>query len=145
MEQQRWILKGKAMGDDKLLREFAVKDGDVVNLMITKAIVPIAKASDEPEVPELTLTDSTKPSISIAIPAVASTASAATPYDQVISSPELWVETLAMLRKHFGGTEEGEHNAATTFEAWLSASIHHISASDKAMIREKTLSAMGGV
>lgn len=133
------------MGDDKLLREFAVKDGDVVNLMITKAAAVVAKVSDEPEVPELTLTDSTKPSISIVVAPVVPALPLATPYDHVISSPNLWIETLATLRKHFGGTEEGEHNAATTFEAWLSASMNHISASDKAMIREQTLSAMGGV
>ncbi|GAA5989457.1 hypothetical protein JCM10908_000482 [Rhodotorula pacifica] len=39
-EKQRWILKGKAMGDNKLLKEFAVAPppGEtVINLMITKA------------------------------------------------------------------------------------------------------------
>ncbi|KWU41784.1 hypothetical protein RHOSPDRAFT_36672 [Rhodotorula sp. JG-1b] len=37
-ETQRWILKGKAMGDNKLLKEFAVAPKDtVINLMITKA------------------------------------------------------------------------------------------------------------
>ncbi|GAA5962066.1 hypothetical protein JCM8115_002903 [Rhodotorula mucilaginosa] len=36
-ETQRWILKGKAMGDNKLLKEFAVAPKDtVINLMITK-------------------------------------------------------------------------------------------------------------
>lgn len=42
---QRWILKGKAMGDNKLLKEFAVAPNDtVVNLMITKAAPPPASA-----------------------------------------------------------------------------------------------------
>ena len=36
-EAQRWILKGKAMGDTKLLKEFAIADGAAtVNLMVSK-------------------------------------------------------------------------------------------------------------
>lgn len=36
-EAQRWILKGKAMGDSKLIKEFAIVDGAAtVNLMLAK-------------------------------------------------------------------------------------------------------------
>lgn len=35
-EQQRWILKGKAMASDRLLKDFAIEDGSVVNLMVSK-------------------------------------------------------------------------------------------------------------
>ncbi|GAA5881868.1 hypothetical protein JCM3774_005759 [Rhodotorula dairenensis] len=46
---QRWILKGKAMGDNKLLKEFAVTPADtVINLMITKAAAPAALKSATP-------------------------------------------------------------------------------------------------
>lgn len=33
-DAQRLLLKGKALADGKLLREYAVKDGDTVNLMV---------------------------------------------------------------------------------------------------------------
>ena len=48
-ETQRWILKGKAMGDNKLLKEFAVAPKDtVINLMITKAAPPSAPSLRSP-------------------------------------------------------------------------------------------------
>ena len=31
---QRLLLKGKALADSKILREYAVKDGDTINLMV---------------------------------------------------------------------------------------------------------------
>lgn len=34
VDAQRFLLKGKALADGKLLKEYAVKDGDTVNLMI---------------------------------------------------------------------------------------------------------------
>lgn len=34
VDAQRLLLKGKALADAKLLREYAVKDGDTVNLMV---------------------------------------------------------------------------------------------------------------
>lgn len=144
-ELQRWILKGKGMGDDKLLREFTVKNGAVVNLMIVKPAAG-SLSNDEPAVPALTLTsESQKPSISVAIPAVEPTP-APSHRDIVLASPALWVDTLALLRKHFGASDEGERAAAATFESWLSSSMDKISASDKAMIREKTgISVMGGL
>lgn len=33
-DAQRWLLKGKALADTKLLKEYNVKDGDTINLMI---------------------------------------------------------------------------------------------------------------
>lgn len=40
-EAQRWLLKGKSMGDGKLLKEFPVEDGSVVTLMTAKVAAPV--------------------------------------------------------------------------------------------------------
>ncbi|GJN89376.1 hypothetical protein Rhopal_002356-T1 [Rhodotorula paludigena] len=85
-EAQRWILKGKAMGDTKLLKEFAVEDGTVVNLMVTKPTAPAASSAPAPSstpaapslvpaasVPALTLSEpgaSTPPAPGTAPPSV---------------------------------------------------------------------------
>lgn len=123
------------MGDGKLLREFAVEDGAVVNLMVKAGI------------PELTLTtdavsaDPRTPALSLVIPP---TPLAIVSDSNPFSSPALWVEAHGLLRRHFGD----DNKAAVAFEAWLSGSMAagSISASEKAKIREATgLSAMGGV
>jgi len=86
-ESQRWILKGKSMGDSKLLKEFNVQDGAVINLMINKSTPappppPSTSTSDDPAesqagsssttgVPSLTLSEpSSTPSSSNPPPAV---------------------------------------------------------------------------
>ncbi|SCV74322.1 BQ2448_6754 [Microbotryum intermedium] len=85
-EQQRWILKGKSMGDTKLLREFAVENGSVVNLMITKAAAQAQAADPEP-------TEAT------ATPAGASTTLAST--SSALSPPSTPAH---------GGTASGRHS-----------------------------------
>ncbi|KAI0676233.1 ubiquitin-domain-containing protein [Trametes maxima] len=55
-DAQRLLLKGKALADAKLLREYAVKDGDTVNLMVkpgfdwdpSKAPAPVTTLSPSP-------------------------------------------------------------------------------------------------
>ncbi|KAJ7634955.1 ubiquitin-related domain-containing protein [Roridomyces roridus] len=42
VDAQRLLLKGKAMADGKLLREYPIKDGDTVNLMLKAASAPAA-------------------------------------------------------------------------------------------------------
>lgn len=129
------------MGDDKLLREFGVKNGDVVNLMISKAAPATASASttsDEPVVPPLTLTEPTsalsKPLESVVLPVGAAQSHS----DKVIASPAFWIDVLALLRRQFGNTVEGERNAVSTWETWLTGSLPRISPSEKAMIRQQT-------
>ncbi|GAA6027125.1 hypothetical protein JCM8097_002411 [Rhodosporidiobolus ruineniae] len=75
-DQQRWLLKGKALADAKLLKEYPVEDGSVVTLMVAKsaastpaASVPVRSPnpaaassssddpSDAPAVPALTLSE----------------------------------------------------------------------------------------
>lgn len=122
------------MGDAKLLREFAVEEGAVVNLMIKASVVPDVTVttgdSDDPQ---------TVPALSIEIPAEPTT----DPFATKLSSPQLWIDAYALLQKQFG-TEGVE--AQRVWELWLEGSLSHISASDKALIRERVgITAMGGL
>ncbi|KAK4691906.1 ubiquitin-like protein 4, partial [Phenoliferia sp. Uapishka_3] len=53
VEQQRWVYKGKVLADGKLLKEFGVVDGAVINLMI-KASTPSSTSTPAPATPEPT-------------------------------------------------------------------------------------------
>ena len=67
-DAQRLLLKGKALADNKLLKEYNVKDGDTINLMVkpgfnwdpTQTAFP--KSSPEPETNPLLLGPDMKPS-----------------------------------------------------------------------------------
>ncbi|KAI0659791.1 ubiquitin-domain-containing protein [Cubamyces menziesii] len=70
-DAQRLLLKGKALADAKLLKEYAVKDGDTVNLMVkpgfdwdpskVSAPAPAISASPAPEGESITLLPSPEP------------------------------------------------------------------------------------
>ncbi|KAM0787821.1 hypothetical protein ACM66B_003875 [Microbotryomycetes sp. NB124-2] len=171
-EAQRWILKGKAMGGDRLLKEFSVENGSVVNLMITKpaasaspaptpaaaaaAAAPSASGSATPiSVPSFTLSEpapatSTGPpslqinTTSLPIDDGSLTPSAPPPFNTKISDPALWIGAWDLLKQHFGEDNEGE--AQQAWESWLGGAREWISPGDKALIRDRVgLSAMGGV
>lgn len=135
---QRWLLKGKAMGDAKLLREFeGIKDGDVINLMVK---------AGAPAVPELTLTTDTTeksiPALSLVIPPPAAETKVDS-FSSRLASPQLWKDAYAILKKQYGGDE---NQAKRAWELWLDGSIAFITPSQKAMIREAAgISAMGGI
>ncbi|KPV75589.1 uncharacterized protein RHOBADRAFT_53552 [Rhodotorula graminis WP1] len=169
-EQQRWILKGKAMGDGKLLREFDVQDGAVVNLMITKAPAAAAAPSSStasaaspssPGVPALTLSEpstsssSTAPQVSLAkdldaLPLSTSSTSPAHPehaglspaFLSSVASPALWQSVRDTVEGHFEGNKEAQR----VWEAMFEGAQEWIRPNDKALIRERVgYSAMGGV
>ncbi|GAA5980214.1 hypothetical protein JCM5350_000873 [Sporobolomyces pararoseus] len=170
-EGQRWILKGKSMGDQKLLKEFNVQDGAVINLMVTKTVAT-KSSSDDPEeataqaVPSLTLsepsnttssssndstttTSTTKPSISLdnLPPSSHSSASAhsSAAYRERIQQPELWEEIRSVLEKKFEGIENKDAECQQAWEAMLGGCQEWIDPGKKALIREKVgYSAMGG-
>ncbi|ORY92876.1 hypothetical protein BCR35DRAFT_286264 [Leucosporidium creatinivorum] len=170
-EAQRWLLKGKAMGGDRLLKEFAVEEGSVVTLMTAKPATP-APATPSPvpslspahppaekhthnRVPSLTLTEpisstSAVPSLSIntspEIPLPDEAPSSPTPdrFSTTMSDPTLWIQAYELLKQQFGEGREAE--AQRAWEGWLSGSREAISPGDKALIRSRVgLSAMGGV
>lgn len=164
-ETQRWILKGKAMNGDRLLKEFNVEDGSVVNLMIVKA-APAATAATSGPPPAETTTSTSVPSFTLSEPVPVSSAGppslqinttslpiddgSLTPssevpqFNQKLSDPALWSGAWELLQQHFGEGHEGE--AQRAWECWLGGAREWISPGDKALIRSKVgLSAMGGV
>lgn len=170
VEGQRWILKGKSMGDSKLLKEFNVQDGAVINLMVTKSTPAVTTRSNEdPEepqaVPTLTLSEpvasgsasssssNAKPSpVSIekdleSLPlSTSSTAKhASTSYQERIQQAELWQDLRTLLEKRFEGIENQEAHCQQAWEAMLGGCQEWIESSQKALIRERVgYSAMGG-
>ncbi|KAK4049116.1 hypothetical protein OIO90_005586 [Microbotryomycetes sp. JL221] len=165
-ESQRWILKGKAMSGERLLKEFAVENGSVVNLMITKSTATPAAAagSTSTSVPVSTPSPTSVPSLTLSEPVPVSsgpptlqinttslpiddgslTPSAPPQFNIKISDPTLWIGAWELLRRHFG--EENEADAQRAWEAWLGGAREWISPSDKALIRDRVgLSAMGGL
>ncbi|KIJ11193.1 hypothetical protein PAXINDRAFT_119088 [Paxillus involutus ATCC 200175] len=69
-DAQRLLLKGKALIDTKLLKEYNVKDGDTINLMVkpgfdwdpTKTLFPTSSSEDGMK-PSLALTSETPPKL----------------------------------------------------------------------------------
>ncbi|GAA5879849.1 hypothetical protein JCM1840_006972 [Sporobolomyces johnsonii] len=171
-EAQRWILKGKAMGDSKLLKEFAVQDGTVINLMVTKTAAPTPSTSSAPAdpadapaapsdsaVPALTLSEpsssSNPPQLSLktdlgSLPLTTSSSADNNPsvagssdaFLATASSPELWQDVRNVVEKRFPNGGE----AQKAWEAMFSGCQEWISPNQKALIRERVdYSAMGGV
>ncbi|GAA5964680.1 hypothetical protein JCM21900_000329 [Sporobolomyces salmonicolor] len=170
-EAQRWILKGKAMGDSKLLKEFAIQDGTVINLMVTKtgpatpstsspsAADPAdAPAPSNSAVPALTLSmpssSSNPPQLSLktdldSLPLATSTSAdnpsvtgSSEAFLASVSSPELWQDVRDVVEKRFPNGGE----AQKAWEAMFSGCQQWISPNQKALIRERVdYSAMGGV
>ncbi|BGP16156.1 hypothetical protein JCM10213_006091 [Rhodosporidiobolus nylandii] len=170
-EAQRWILKGKAMGDSKLLKEFPVEEGSTVNLMVTKISSPTPAAtatstsavpdpSDSPAVPALTLSepsasDAASPSqLSLQtdldhLPLSTST-SADNPalvghtaeFLETVSGSDLWQDVREVCEKRFG---KDSVDAQKVWEAMYSGARDWITPNQKALVREKVqYSAMGG-
>ncbi|GAA6057589.1 hypothetical protein JCM3770_005400 [Rhodotorula araucariae] len=161
-EQQRWILKGKAMGDTKLLREFDVQDGAVINLMVTKAAPPPAAPSSSVPAPVPAFTLSEPSTSSAPSPAqvplakdldslpLSTSTSADHPelvglspaFVSTVSSPALWQSVREAIEGHF----DGEAEAQRVWEAMFGGAREWIRPNDKALVREKVgYSAMGGV
>ncbi|BGP32060.1 hypothetical protein JCM10296v2_003839 [Rhodotorula toruloides] len=159
-QAQRWILKGKAMGDTKLLKEFAVQDGTVVNLMVTKTTAPPAAStsSDPSDVPALTLSEpsssSNPPQVSLArdldhLPLTTSTsadnpqlAGESDAFLSSVSSASLWQDVRNVCEARFDRKDEAQR----VWEGMFAGAREWISPNDKALIREQVgYSAMGGV
>jgi UV excision repair protein RAD23 len=123
-DAQRLLLKGKALADAKLLKEYNIKDGDTVNLMIKPGYTwdpnvmtapdTISNLKQEhPQIPSVVLSPSpssiipsspnTKPlDINLtldtsSIPTASSEASD-TAYHATISNPAFWQELLKLLQ-----------------------------------------------
>jgi hypothetical protein len=148
---QRLLLKGKALTDSKLLKEYNVEDGAILNLTIkpgsvwtgdlkeqghTNTTAPEGDASHRP-VPSLVLSEDPTPTGSgvpspSSYPMRPSTPSASNAYKTVMTSPAFWERLHQFLLKEF--KEHGE--AETAFEVFLAASKEVMTAQDIAKIRD---------
>lgn len=112
-DRQRWLLKGKAMADERLLREYeGVKDGDTVIL----SIKPAAAAAASGEAPA-TASAAAAPAPAVA-PEKAKTAPAPSPFG-------FKSQSMAPLSpRGANGEDPDSKRARTTSSASLSASIN---------------------
>ncbi|KAM0748255.1 hypothetical protein T439DRAFT_291946 [Meredithblackwellia eburnea MCA 4105] len=166
-DSQRWILKGKSLVDGKLLKEYGVEDGAVVNLMVkapAPGSTPAAAASGSLSTP--TDTSAGVPSLTLSSPSPAGTPRGTSPTTSrlplsidtsvtappapeltgiagVVSEPQFWVDAFQLLKTKFGGSEA---EAKEVWETWFSGGQKWIEPGRKALIREKVgVSAMGGL
>lgn len=166
---QRWLLKGKALADGSLLREYALEEGATVVLMIKAGYVappspaPTADASastapqpiaSEPApadptapsaIPTLTLSDPSSSSPH-ALPPTSFTSPTALPpseahYHSIISQPSFWTGLDAYLKGQFGEVADAER----FWEVVLLGQKRWLKEGEVARIRDETgITGMGG-
>ncbi|TFY81954.1 hypothetical protein EWM64_g2057 [Hericium alpestre] len=160
-DAQRLILKGKALADSKLLKEYNVKEGDTVNLMVkpgfewdpTKpsatpspgrdslsAESPAKKRAGHGRIPSVVLspTPSSPMEAPQEISLVLDTGIARSPspsqssYRHVVSQPEFWDRLHIFLKSEFSN----RNDASTAFEDFLNATKGALTPSEIAKIRD---------
>jgi len=158
-DAQRLLLKGKALADPKLLKEYNIKDGDIVNLMIkpghtwdpnaatTPDSMPIPDnlKSEQAQIPSVVLSPSSaslsseydKPlDINLTLDTssipTASAESTDTAYHAMISNPTFWEDLLTLLKSK---SKNPDHVLAA-FEDFFCASKGKLTATEIAKIRE---------
>ncbi|GAA6015358.1 hypothetical protein JCM10207_008961 [Rhodosporidiobolus poonsookiae] len=174
-DAQRWILKGKAMGDGKLLKEFPVEEGSTINLMVTKSSSPAPAAAppaasnapssavptpSSPSVPSLTLSEpqasnsADAPQLSLQtdldhLPLSTSTTAdnpALVGQSNAFLAAVASPELWAEVRSVCERRFESGAEAQKVWEAMFSGARDFIPPNQKALVREQVgYSAMGGV
>jgi len=160
VDAQRLLLKGKALLDTKLLKEYGVGDGATVNLMIkpgfqwdpSENAAAKESAPSETSIPSLVLstTSPTSNSPRAPIPLSLDTSAAQfssspaqppTSHHATISSPDFWHRLRAFLWGEFAKREDAD----ATFEQFLVASKGSLGFSEIAKIRDAVgVAGMGG-
>ncbi|KAJ7126299.1 hypothetical protein C8R44DRAFT_781556 [Mycena epipterygia] len=157
---QRLLLKGKALADAKLVKEYPVSDGDTVNLVLkampadtppTLALDPSPKLSPSPSpaptaprrhqrIPSVVLSPSPSsetPGATADITLTLDNSPSALPelsaYHVAIADPEFWQDLLVFLRTKF----PTDADAQLAFEDFLRASKGTLTASEIARIRDR--------
>ncbi|WVW79711.1 hypothetical protein I302_101681 [Kwoniella bestiolae CBS 10118] len=162
-DSQRLLLKGKALTDTKLLKEYDIKDGAILHLMVK---IPSASASvagkeltsDEatfpssPGPPALTITtsiDGTAPGTSMPLTNIDSAAPPLGPQPQVssasfhqtIADPQFWQKIHALCVSEFPLEDEAD----AAWETFLVSMKGKLSAGEAAKIRDVVgVTGMGG-
>ncbi|KAF8888520.1 hypothetical protein BD779DRAFT_1523311 [Infundibulicybe gibba] len=145
---QRLLLRGKALADTKLLREYPLADGDTLNLAVkpnsARLPRPTARVSQHQRIPSVVLS----PSPSSEAPPgaverdITLTLDAATPpampdeldaYHRVVASPAFWTRVKAFLEPEFGTPAD----ALLAFEDFLCAVKGALTPSEIARIRDE--------
>ncbi|ORX36421.1 ubiquitin-related domain-containing protein [Kockovaella imperatae] len=159
-EGQRLLLKGKALTDSKLLKEYDIEDGAVVHLMMKPTAVTVEKteaipapSSSHARTPSLTITtavdDDSKPGQAVPItdndidvpplgpqPQVSSAL-----FHKTLSDPHFWQKLHALCVTEF--TMEDDADAA--WEVFLLSMKSRLSAGEAAKIRDIVgIRGMGG-
>lgn len=148
-DAQRLLIKGKALADSKLLKEYDLADGAVINLL-AKAVpapAPSQAAPAPPKTPTTTrprhlstpsLTITTTDSMDID-PAFASDYSPEPPspvsganFHRTLSSTEFWQKVHALAQSEF----ETAAQADTVFDNFLMSVKNRLTASEAAKIRD---------
>ena len=153
-DTQRLLLKGKALTDTKILREYDIESGSVIHLLLKPALAaapqsPIpsptpshASPSDAP--PSLTITTSidtdSKPGTAMALNLTDVSAPPRGPQPQVssaafhntIADPQFWQKIHALCVSEFGY----EDDADSAWESFLVSMKGRLSAGEAAKIRD---------
>lgn len=147
---QRWLLKGKALGDDRLLREYEIAEGGVVTLSVKPGwVAPTAETTTEAAstaVPSLTLSDpSSSSSHAVPLEAFSSPSTTLPPgqahYHSIIAQPSFWTGLDAYLKGQFGEVQGAEEFWETT----LLGQKRYLKEGEVALLRDQTgITGMGG-
>jgi hypothetical protein len=155
---QRLVLKGKALADSKLLKEYDLADGAVIHLMMKPGSVPVpppvntslsatpsAGSSIPPrsptraDAPHLTLTTAADGAQPTEVPEGLDFDDAAPPspisskaFHDTASSPEFWGKVHALCHDEFAHPSDAD----TVFDTFLVAMKGRLTASESAKIRD---------
>lgn len=143
---QRLLLKGKALADNKLLKEYGAAEGTVINLMIKPGShwdgseLPVIKESDF-SIPSLVVStsDSAKPfpvplDLNISsFPPPPQSAPEVSSFHNNISSPAFWTRLHLFLQGEFNNKDD----AAAAFEQFFLASKSNLTVGEIAKIRDQ--------
>ncbi|GJJ14959.1 hypothetical protein Clacol_009229 [Clathrus columnatus] len=154
---QRLLLKGKALADNKLLKEYGVTEGVIINLMIkpgshwdgsglSQTIIAKDSTSSIPSV-VISASDSTKTSPvpldlgAASFPPVPQSTPENSSFHHIISSSNFWDRLHAFLQSEFTNKDD----VATAFEQFFLASKANLTVGEVARIRDQVgIISMGG-
>ncbi|WWC68953.1 uncharacterized protein I206_102889 [Kwoniella pini CBS 10737] len=165
IDTQRLLLKGKALSDTKLLKEYDIKDGTILHLMVkiatsapTKELTSdeatiIPPSSTSPAPPALTITTSIDEASTAGISMPLTNIDSAAPplgpqpsvssasFHQTISDPQFWQKIHALCISEFPLEDEAD----AAWETFLVAMKGKLSAGEAAKIRDVVgVTGMGG-
>ncbi|KAG0148586.1 hypothetical protein CROQUDRAFT_60352 [Cronartium quercuum f. sp. fusiforme G11] len=174
VDSQRWLYKGKALADNKLLKEYdAIQPNETIHLMIKPStnVLPSAENSESAaghvrrpsnsplamNIPKITMDNEggqlgETPFIARSRSGSIHTNPSQSPhlgisesFRTVVTKNEFWVGLKDFLTEQFGPYGPAESNARQMWEHWFIASKEWLSASDIARIREAAgISGMAG-